>query len=273
MSLPEGVAVNFGVYTLACHELLNRLGDLHAATLMNRRLPCEICCQRFDEALRQLFYEFGASDLKHSAEQFGNYLHAKASSIIDYNRKAAEIFDAIVVSIQDKAVGWDYHTDIENLHSQGRNLARLFFEPSPWQETQGRLGKECHLIFSNDIISSEGKRTCVAYPMDHHLAPLAYWPKYPDDERNKTYTDAIIHRFTYETGFACYLAYPFLFLHEYTAHLYAIDNRKNDIFNDGWMIYAVEAFMTKEWKKTPSHFGLIEDQISIAGSSGQGSKP
>ena len=36
-----------------------------------------------------------------------------------------------------------------------------------------------------------------------------------------------------------YLAYPFLFLHEYTAHVFATDHG-NDHFNDGWMLHAAD---------------------------------
>jgi hypothetical protein len=59
-----------------------------------------------------------------------------------------------------------------------------------------------------------------------------------------------------------YLAYPFLFLHEYTGHVYATDHG-NERFNEGWMLHAASAFLKREWNRSPKQIGLCLDQADI----------
>ena len=72
----------------------------------------------------------------------------------------------------------------------------------------------------------------------YRAAPAAFLPD----------SDTIVVRFTYEGNLALYLAYPFLFLHEYTAHVYATDYG-NDRFNDGWMLHAADVFLRRRWRE------------------------
>ncbi len=63
-------------------------------------------------------------------------------------------------------------------------------------------------------------------------------------------------------NFGSYLDYPFLFLHEYTAHAIAIDHgSQNGIFNDGWMIVAADAFFVQDLGTAPAPYPFRPEQI------------
>ena len=69
-------------------------------------------------------------------------------------------------------------------------------------------------------------------------------------------------RFDFRQTFASYLSYPFLLLHEYTAHVYSTD-WDNDVFNDGWMVYAADAFLTRAWNADADANALRREQAKI----------
>jgi hypothetical protein len=53
---------------------------------------------------------------------------------------------------------------------------------------------------------------------------------------------------TPNNGVMLYASYPFLFMHEYTAHIFAHDYL-NDRFNDGWMLYAASQYLVENWPR------------------------
>jgi hypothetical protein len=60
--------------------------------------------------------------------------------------------------------------------------------------------------------------------------------------------NVILVRFTFDHKFDIYLAYPYFFMHEYVAHIFALDhNYDNEIFNDGWLLHAADVFLAP-WK-------------------------
>jgi len=263
VTLPEDVVIiKLGLYTLACHELLNRLRDLQTATRADLRLGYEECLQRFDEELHRFFRRSSAKDRRQAAEQLGNLLYAQASLFRDSNERAAMIFDDVMAAIQGKAASWDCKADLEQLHAQGCDLARRFFAESPWPETQGRLGCECHAIIEHGAPADDDRIAMLAEPFGYRAAPMAYYSSYWDDEHEQYRTDVLLVRFTFDHNFALYLAYPFLFLHEYTAHVYATDHG-NERFNDGWMLHAAAAFLKREWNKAPEQLGLSLEQADV----------
>ncbi|MFQ5614578.1 MAG: hypothetical protein ACE5H9_20850, partial [Anaerolineae bacterium] len=223
MTLPEGVAIKLGIYTLACRELLNRWHKLHVATQADLRLDYGTCLQRFNEALHNFFERSSANDLPRGAGQLGDLLRAQASLFRDSNERAAAIFDEVVAAIHDRAPAWNYRADLERFHAQGRDLARRFFATSPWTETHERLGRECHLKIDYGAPARDDRVALLAEPFGYRAAPLAYYASYRDDEREQSLSNVVLARFTFGHDFALYLAYPFLFLHEYTAHVYATD--------------------------------------------------
>jgi hypothetical protein len=262
MTLPEGVSIKLGLYTLACRQLLNRLLDLHAATQADLRLDYMTCLQRFDEALHVFFERSSANDPHQAAKQFGDLLHAQASLFRDSNQRAADIFDDVVAAIHNQAPSWCYETDLERFHIQGRDFARHFFADSPWRETQARLDRECQLTIEYGAPADDDRIAMLAEPFGYRAAPLAYYPSRWNDEQEQNCPDVVLARFAFGHDFTLYLAYPFLFLHEYTAHAYALDH-SNERFNDGWMLHAAAAFLTRKWNKTPEQFELNCKQASV----------
>lgn len=259
MTLPDSVAIKFNLYTLACRELLNRLHDLHAATFTDLRLDYQTCLRRFDETLHRFFERSSASDLGQAAEQFGNQLRAEASLFRSSNQTAAATFEDTVAAIQKGAASWHYQADLERFHSQGRGLARSFFAESPWPETQARLNRECHLIVEYGAADTDDRVGILAEPFGYRAAPLTYYREWQDEEHEQSHAHILLARFTFDHDFALYLAYPFLFLHEYSAHVYATDFG-NERFNDGWMLHVAAAFLKREWNRAPEQFGLNWEQ-------------
>jgi hypothetical protein len=238
MSLPDQIAVKFNLYTLACHELLNQLPQLEAATRPDPRLDCGTCIQRFDESLRDFFERSSADTLQVAVRQFGAALLAQAGYF--RNRKADAVFRRVVDAISAKASPWKYQKDLERFHVQGREFARHFFADSTWSETKRRLGCSCNLEIEYDSSPS--------------FSPLAY-----------SGNNMLRMHFGYRFDFTHYVALPFLFLHEYSAHIYATEDERcsNERFNDGWLLYAAAAFLKQEWHKSPERVKLSSRQTEV----------
>lgn len=262
MALPEAVAIKFDIYTLACRELLNRLQDLHAATQTNTRLDYELSLQRFDEVLHEFFQRATATSKTRAAEQFGNLLGAQVDLFRDSNAIAAEVFDDVVSATQANAPSWHHQDDLEEFHHQGRELARQFFAESGSVEIQERLDCECHLVIKYGAPADDDRVAMLAEPFGYRAAPMAYYSSYWRDEEEGELVDVVLTRFNFDHDFTLYLAYPFLFLHEYTAHVYAMDHG-NERFNDGWMLHAAAAFLKREWNRSPEQFELNWEQVGV----------
>ena len=262
MSLPKGIPVKLGLYTLACHELLNRLRDLREATLIDLRVGYDTCLRRFDEELRVFFERSSANDLRQATKQFGDALYAQANYFRDSNPRAAAVIDDVVAAMHEQAAAWHYQTDLERLHLQGCELARRFFAHSPWSETQKRLDNSCYLTVEYGLPASNDRIAGFAEPFGYSAAPLAYYPEYWDDECESSQPNLVIARFSFSHDFTLYLAYPFLFLHEYTAHVYATDHG-NERFSDGWMLHAASVFLKREWIANYEQLDLSLEQADI----------
>ncbi len=251
MALQEGVDTKFDVYTLACRQLLSRLQRLHAVTQTDVRLTYDTCLQRSDRALHVFFEGSSANNVEQAAEQYASLLGAQADLFRDSNGEAAAVFDDTVSGVKEQASVWDYQMDLDELHGLGRDLARRFFGDSPWRVTQERLNRRCETVVEYLGLSEEVRP-----------GKFAYRPNYRSDEPDEDCFDAILVRFAFSDGIAAYLAYPFLFLHEYTAHVFAIDYG-NERFNDGWMLHAAAAFLTREWNRLPKELNLNWQQAGM----------
>ena len=260
MTLPDIVTIKLGIYTLACRELLNRLFKLYNATQVDLLLDYETCLKRFDYALGRFFNHSSAKDMDQATEQIGHLLHTEAALFRNSNENAALIFDEVVTAVHGKAQSWNPQTDLEQFHAQGRDMARRFFRDSPWPETQERLGRECRLIIEYGQPAYDDRTLMVKEPFGYPLAPVAYHEKYVDGEEESE--DVVLARFTFSSNFVLYLAYPFLFLHEYTGHIYAIDD-DNERFNDGWMLHAAAAFLAREWNRASEEFDFNWAQVDV----------
>jgi hypothetical protein len=232
VDLPEPVALKFSAYTLACHHFAAKLSDLGSATQNDRRWPLDKLCAVFDQALADFLNRAIPADLGEAATQLSGLLRSQADLFRRVNPAAATVFDDVSAEMIAVAAKWDFRTDIEQMHDLGRALAVGFYARSPQTITQTLCQRLCPLELAYGVPDDDDWPTTNSLPFGYRATPVAFRPK-PGD---------IVVRFTFESDLKLYLAYPFLFLHEYTAHVFATDHG-NDRFNDGWMLHAADAFM------------------------------
>jgi len=256
MGLPDIVALKFGAYTLACHHFTAHLSDLSAATRRDRRWTVEACCAVFDEVLTGFFKHASPANLPEAASQLAGLLRSQADLFRRNSPASAAVFDRVAAAMTAEAPGWNYATDIQRMHNLGRDLARRFYADSPYAITQERCRHECQLEFAYGLPDEEGDGLLIStLSFGYRAAPVTFRPQSKD----------IIVRFTLDDDLALYLAYPFLFLHEYTAHIYATDYG-NDRFNDGWMLHVADAFLRRRWNAAdPLVTAMPRQQVTIFG--------
>ena len=238
MDLPEEMVTKLDVYTLFCRQLLNRLPALEEAMRTDSRLTCEGCCRSFDDELRIFFQNARPRNLQEDAELFADRVRTFANLIRSYSPKPAEVFQEMVDSVLEISFSgsWHYQDDLEALHQQGRQLALRFYEDSPWSVTHERMAHEVSLKVYSEA------RARIAYNPIEECIKLS-----PGDDLR----------------FSSYLAYPFNLMHEYVAHIIALDYNYNEPFNDGWLLHAADAFLYAQGRD----LGLDARQISAFGDS------
>jgi len=240
MGLPDGVAVKLDTYTLFCRQLLTCLPTVRYDT----RAECRQC---FDEELRTFFQKADPHDLHQAAEQLGKALLSHVGYFQDRNPRAAAVFHQVVEASSATACIWRYQDDLETIHQQGQQLARHFYAESPWPVTQARLNQEAQLI-----------------PLYEKEAEVAFRQHYLDEETGQELRDVILVRFTFDRDFGLYLAYPYLFMHEYVSHIFALDY-DNERFNDGWLLHAADAFLIRRGWDLALDSPLSQEQIGAFG--------
>ncbi len=239
MGLPDGVAIKLDAYTLFCRQLLIHLQALNDATRTDLRLTTDDCLSRFDQSLHQFFNEAAPHDLEQAVNELGAVLRGRVALFRAQNSQAAAVFDRVIEAVTAAVPTWHYQEDLEALHQQGRQLARHFYADTPWSVTQARLDREARLLFRDDgepIVPQEEN-------FGYHPTPVAFRAHYQDEETGQELKDVILVRFGFGYDFAPYLAYPYLFMHEYVAHIFALDHG-NERFNDGWLLYAANFFLS-----------------------------
>jgi peptide methionine sulfoxide reductase MsrA len=262
MGLPDNVAIKLNTYTLYCRQLLKHLQALNKAT--DLRLTIDHCRRRFDELLHQFFYEAAPRDLEQAVNDLGAALRGRVGYFRGQNPQAAAVFDQVVEAAVAATPTWRYQEDLEAFHQQGRQLARHFYADSPRHVTQDRLSREARLVFlygyGEEIerpnyptrrgASSRGRqrpnreRRRTDKEFGYCPVPLAFRERYLDEETDQWMEDVILVYFEFDRDFGLYLAYPYLFMHEYVAHIFALDH-DNVLFDDGWMLHAADAFLRR----------------------------
>jgi hypothetical protein len=240
MDLPDEVATKLSAYTLFCRQLLTRLPALSDVLRTDTRLTCDECCQCFDQSLHEFFQKASPRDLEQAVERLGDLLRGYEGFFKDRNPQAAAIFHQVIEAARTAAPTWRYQDDLETFHQQGRQLARAFYAGSPWLVTQARMDREARLVFLYDW-EMESRDSDFGY----HPVPLAFRERYPDEETGQSLEDVILVPFAFNRNFGLYLAYLYFFMHEYVAHIFALDSGKNELFNDGWLLYAADYFMKR----------------------------
>jgi hypothetical protein len=244
MTLPEGVSVKFNVYLLACREVLGRISDLDAATHHDRIITCDTCIERFNETLSRFFERSSGQDIKKAIQGFGDSLHSEAGYIREFNNKAANILDDVVSAILENTKSFVCKSELESFHIKGRDIAIRYFKDSPWINTEQLSNRICYLDIEYGDDDETQSRFCITHSKQHHhLAPMAYYDHRWIEELKEDRPGVIVARFSYEHNFYSYLAYLFWIIHEYMAHVYTIDHRVNEVFNDGWLLQAEDNFL------------------------------
>jgi hypothetical protein len=90
---------------------------------------------------------------------------------------------------------------------------------------------------------------------------LAFRKHYVDEQTGEALTDVILVRFAFEHDFGLYLSYPYLFMHECAAHMFAFDHT-NERFNDGWLLHAASHFLYRRGWELDIEPLLIPEQIN-----------
>jgi hypothetical protein len=228
MTLPDHAATKYSVYTLACHSIQKRLRELRNSCTLPEQ---ETYIKRFDEALGAFLKDPFAdlTSVKAAAGSFNDRLGIERDGIKAQNSAAGAVFDQIIEAVDNAASTWNYEKDVAALGRIGRNLAQCFYYTSPHKKTQDALEKEANV----DVKGIPG-------PL------MSYQPS----------TNTIIVRFSINHRFEDYLLYASAFMHEYTAHIFGVD-LENTLFNDGWMMFAVEKFLVKcsqQWDKASCYW-------------------
>jgi hypothetical protein len=250
MGGPGLLAVKLNVYTLFCRQFLVHLLPLHDAIRGDLQLTIEHCVTRFDEPMQQFFGEAAPQDLMEGVGLLGGLLRSRAELFRAQNARAADVFHWMVEKAGESASAWRYQEDLQEFHDQGRQLARRFYEGSPWPATRSRLDQQSDLVFCTE------EEDFPNGDWHYRPAPMAFWNSYQYEDQD--YADVILVRFGFDCDFGLYLSYPFLFMHEYTAHIIACDH-DNERFNDGWLLYAANAFLVRcGWGLQPP---LCREQI------------
>ena len=245
MSLTDAVAVKLDAYALFCRQLLTHLPALHAATLDDLRVPCAECCQRFGESLSQCLSEGDPTDLPQAVRDFSVPLRGRVGLL--QNPQAIDIFERVIADAAAAAPSWRYQDDLETLHRQGWRLAQHFYTASPWPVAQDRRERRAQLT------------------LDDGQGPvMGFHAHYLDEETDQELLDVIQVRFDFGHNFGVYLAYPYLFMHEYVAHIFACDH-ENERFNDGWLLHAADCYLARHGWELDVDPPLTREQISAFG--------
>lgn len=253
--------IKFDVYTLACHLLVQRLTSLEHATEEGiKGVSYEHCINVFNGVLERFLKGAHPQDPHAAASELADMLRADTNLYRGFNAKAADTFVELADQLALHAGVWSHQDALEQLHRQGETLGREFFSTSPWEETQRRLACTCSLQFEYGPVHRDDRVASLADPFGYPQAPVSYYSQYICEDGN-TLTHQIVVRLTPAADFWLYVAYPFLFLHEYTAHVYATGS--NESFNDGWMLYAAAVFLKKNWMSNGPHGGMHRDQADV----------
>lgn len=254
-SLPDFASVNLEAFTLFSCHLKRHLPSLEVALQGDTRWTTASCLSRFNKWMNELF-ESRSDNLEEATYFLCNVVEVGAQVFKRSNAKVVKVFEDIIEGVKAESPSWGVETHIEAYHQQGRSLARQFYRDTPWTETLNKLEQEAELVCEYGI-SGTNNRSDGKLDLGYRAAPMATFHNQGESPEQSR----IVLRFSYDNDFALYLLYPFLFLHEYTGHIYANDF-KNTQFNDGWMLYAANSFLVREWNSTNSYDFSFE-QVNI----------
>jgi hypothetical protein len=272
--LQDSIRVQFASYILLCRCLLDRLEELSEVLPDDDTddLILEDFLDDFNEALSKGFEDYDESwGIVSTVEHICALIAANRLSYKTKNPAAWEIIEQILQAAtetsQRRDPEWNYQQDIDELHNVAHELARRFFTSINGSGVcQLDLQQKAGIVYLYDDSGREvdglGER-----PFGYGASPVAYRQTYRSKIWDAELEKVILVRFVSGMNFYLYLAYPFMFLHEYTAHIFANDY-KHIIFNDGWMLQAAYKFLVIEQRdcdREKRAFDLSSAQTSVFG--------
>jgi hypothetical protein len=259
------LAVQHGVFTLGCRKLTEKLPHLTATLIADTRLSVKECCRDFDAALTD-FKRCVEPKRADAVRRFVQGWRGRTQYYENTNSSAWSVLEEVAEKTIQAAENWDYRADIEDWHQIGRSLAHQYFATTPYSEVRGKLTNCARIVHPYDGLGNDSDKPD-QNPFGKGPSPIAYRKTYQDPSAKENLENIILVRCLSDKNIALYLGYPFMFLHEYTAHIF-VNDYQNDIFNDGWMLFAAASFLQRqaiEKYRAGRSFPLNPAQVSIFG--------
>jgi hypothetical protein len=241
----ESLVVKYGVYTLVCEQLLAHLQAFEPLLHQQSELGLDDVKNRVNQVLSDILSARPGS-VTEAASLAAGSLEAKCRVLATVNQPIADALTGVATSIRDHGDGWNYQLAVERWQAVGCELARQFYDDTPYSITQERLAREPLLAF--EYVSRAGET-----PFGYREARWYVGQELEDG--------VIFVRFSFADSVHNYLAYPFFFLHEYISHVYGADT-DNELFEDGWLLSAANDFMRRQ-VQVPGFSGLHSEQIDV----------
>lgn len=261
MTLPHIVSIKYSTYLLFCRQMLESLPELVnvARSDAQEDIAEEKYLKVFDERLIEFWNGRNYPDLQEAAESFARLLQASIEVRVGRQHPIYLVFQQLIASSLAQINNWDYLQEIKRHHQQGRALAQKFFTNCLHESFGEKLKRRAELELEYGNSSTDGEKPNVDLNLGYRAAPIATLHQ---KGINGARTPRIILRVSYDNDFKLYLCYPFLFLHEYTSHIFGNDF-KNAKFNDGWMLFAASDFLSNDRLDTPDDHPLTLEQVEI----------
>jgi len=256
--------IQFDVYTLFCHYMMEHLESLYLACELIKGEPTvKTCTDAIDDGLKAML-ELRTTDRQLALKIVASHFESSALRIGASKPDAGREIALAMEEALDNHASWSYQTEIENWHEQGRYLASLFFEKSDWDTTRKKLTRRASLEYqvgdSQTAPFFSNLRNIPDTPQRQKLVDLLVANKLREERKNYEGIPGALYivqdedpekfsirvPLTRQNDLMLFVSYPFLFMHEYSAHIFSAD-QFNDRFNDGWMLYAASRYLVNKW--------------------------
>lgn len=243
---------------------MEHLESLYLACDLNKGEPTvKTCLASIDTGLEAMF-KLRTTDRQVALKIVTSHFQTSALEIGASKPEAGKEIVLAMEEALDNHASWSYQTEIENWHEQGRYLASLFFEKSDWETTRKKLTRRASLEYqfgdSKTAPFFRDLRNIPDTPQSQKLIDLLVANKLREERKNYEGIPGALYMIQHEDSekfsirvplttrndLMLFVSYPFLFMHEYSAHIFSAD-QFNDRFNDGWMLYAASRYLVNKW--------------------------
>ncbi|MGO8669955.1 MAG: hypothetical protein ACLQVD_01080 [Capsulimonadaceae bacterium] len=238
VSIPDGAYAKFAYYVAACDQLMRRLAHFRAvaADADNPSLE-ERCISEFNHALSNfLRVNYGESNQR-ALKALTDELNVCLQRIPRSDPHAHQILADMVQDVARTINGLDgtnplanrrfYEQMLRHLHDQALTIALSYFDDPI--RLPARQATTCEVFHAQS-------------PVKRMEPPMQCWVE-RETGGNYHAKAQVTCCVTDRHDFDDYAALLFMFLHEYTAHIFITDNRQNALFHDGWMMYMAALYL------------------------------